>query len=344
MTESATLSPELIDEVGQLEHRDYLENPAYAAYMKMNKVLVGVSGARQLEEVYSSLRDEVAPRFLTVAGWAAAEIALVRTDMDEDFRLSYLDAAVDTWIRSLDREIEINPCLPRNKVEPANAYRTALAVAIVPLLQDFVRGDVRKRTCEQVFETSLEVAKANAQRMRQLREADMYEGVRDHSGFGYECNALLAFNRMLSQTWFAIPAIARADTGYHHRNQTHDLMVVHQKYGLLKTVTPVEIKAKAGKKDRRRYRALLVEGKMHLSVDANMGHEHTLDAITAVHEGTADEADEQIADSVTECFKSMVRDYYAGDVLGELAGRRTVTTFHDSSRVFEHLGVAALAA
>lgn len=45
----------------------------------------------------------------------------------------------------------------------------------------------------------------------------------EHMGFGYECNASLAFNSGFSPTWFAIPSMARCNSGREYSEQTHDL-------------------------------------------------------------------------------------------------------------------------
>src|SRR5207245_1409084 len=95
------------------------------------------------------------------------------------------------------------------------------------------------------------------------------------------------FNMKQSPTWFAIPAMTRSDSGHHHRQQTHDLLVIRQRWGELQNITPVEIKSAANQRDLRRYKALLVRGKLHLSVDGLHKPEEMLDAITAVYEKRA---------------------------------------------------------
>ena len=312
--------------------------------MLMNKVLVGNVGAQQLEEVYGALKDEMAPRYLVVAGWAAAEAALAKTNEDTGQRLALMDAAVNVWRQALDNEIEIREHISNDKMEHSQAHRIALDIAVAPIFRDIIQGDVRRSTCGHVFDNCLAVASSNAAYMKAMKEAGNTQGYIGYRGFGYECNALLAFNRTLSPTWFAVPALARADSGYYHRDQTHDLMVIHQKYGLVKSATPVEIKQKITAREVGRYRALLVEGKMHLSVDGKWSPEHTLDAIAATHRGSYTDEDRQIADNAANQFTMMVRDYYAGTTLGELAGKRTLTIFRDSSQIIErHPGLSKVA-
>jgi hypothetical protein len=161
------------------------------------------------------------------------------------------------------------------------------------------------------------------------------DGIAEHYGFAYECNAILSLNRALSNRWFAIPAIARADSGHHHNRQTHDISVVRQKWGELQSVVPVEIKSHASLKDRQRYEALLVRGKMHLTIENLHSPRFTLEAIAAVYEGDATPRQRTIADSVTKQFMSMLRDYYAGERNDSVASSRSVTSFHDKSLVVE---------
>jgi len=333
---AAELAPDLfpmVEQVEQFEHRDYLQQPAYAEYMQMDKGLL-TTGFRQLEAIYGGLRDEHAPRYLISAGWAAAEAALVGVDQPIAYRLGLMDAATSTWRRAFDNELVVRQYVSGDKLEQEQGHRIALDIAVAPLLRDIVQGNVRPATCRQVFESCLDVANSNVQYLRAMEAAGNEIGYREHLGFGNECNALLAVNRTFSPTWFAMPAPARADSGYHHRDQTHDLLVIRQKFGLIKSAAPVEIKTTAWPFLIDRYKALVLEGRMHLSADDERSPEPTLAAIEATYRGVATD-DEQIqADMATEQFASMLHDYCAGPALGGLAARRTLTIFRDSSQVF----------
>lgn len=325
--------PRTAEEICFADHTDYLRQPAFEKYMRMHKVLVGRGGAEELEDIYLNLREEAAPRFLIAAGWAAAEVAMVRRDMNTSRRVRLLDEAKEVWRLAIENDAALEEHTPNEKVEHGLRRRVALNIAVLPLLKGIAEGDVTRNTCRSVFDECLDVGLDNVADLSNMTKAKNNEGIAGHVGIGYEINALLAFNRMFSRTWFTIPSTARSDTGYHHRNQTHDLLIIHQDYGQIKRATPVEIKAKASLRDRLRYDALLVRGKMHLSVEGKSMPQYTLQSINAVHKGTDTEEDRVIANGATDRLISMVRDYYAGERLGKLATWHTVTTFQDNAQV-----------
>ena len=324
-------------------HLELWENEAYARYMRMHKVLVGVQGGRLLEGIYKELRQETLPDYLSAAGWAAAEASLVRVDLPTSHRLGLLDQALDSWDQAQSNIVYAGRH-GLNWSDHGDGHRIALDIAVAPLLRGIIQGNVTKEACEDAFVGCLGVAQSNANALKSGLLHNELEVVSGHSGLGYESNGLLAFNRNMSQTWFVIPTMARCDSGHLYRGQTHDLLVIHQKYGAIHSATPVEVKAKASLRDRNRYDALLVRGKMHLSVEGKTRPEYTLDAIAAVYDGTASEEDKLIADNATNRFAAMVRDYYAGKLLVEMSGKHSVTTFRDDAQVVaKHPGLSKVA-
>jgi hypothetical protein len=313
----------------------FLPNPYYEKYLKMHKVLVGERGADHLEDIYESLRHESMPRYLSAAGWAAVETALAPSGRTTWEKLNLLDGAADCWQRSLASQKQLNAKGESHLTEFSQPFRTAIDLAVLPLFRDMTYGNISPQTRAEVFEDCLNIAQLNTAKMSLMRQEGNGEGLADHAGLGYELNALLAFNRRQSETWFVVPSMVRCDTGYHHRQQTHDLMVVHQKWGDLLSLTPVEIKSTVDPKAIRRYQALLVRGKMHLSVNGRHRPEHTLQAITACHEGAPSRRERWIAESITDRFTRMVRDYYAGEKLGDLAIGKGPMSFRDNSVVRE---------
>lgn len=338
------LLPSSEERSSQHDHIDLSRNETYAKYMRMHKVLVGNQGAQQLETIYFGLKDETAPHYLAAAGSALVESALVRTDVGRDYKLGLIARAVETWSGALQIQTDLEDSAPPGTVEHGYMHRIALDLAAIPLLRGIVIGNVTEETCKKAFTDSLAIARSNMAYLEAAKARGDNEAVGNHSGVGYECNALLAFNRSLSPTWFAVPAMARSDSGYYHRKQTHDLLVIHQKYGLIRSATPVEIKSKASLRDRLRYDALLVRGRMHLSVEGKTRPEYTLAAIAAVHDSTATAEDYRIADSATRRFTDMVRDYYAGDLIGKVVGKHSATIFHDNPLVIaRHPGLSKVA-
>lgn len=305
----------------------------YDQYLRMHKVFVGYQGAEQLENIYEALREDVRPKHLSAAGWSAIETALIRSDRDPEERLALLDGAGDCFVRALDTQRWLNGAQPELPCDYAYPHRIALDIAVLPLLRGLVEGTIDPRVRREVLRDCLNIAQSNAMYTKLMAQEGNTEGIGEFSGFGYECNALLGFNLRCTKGWFVIPSMARCDTGYHHRQQTHDLTIVHHRNGRLLNATPVEIKAAASARDRQRYKALLVRGKMHLSEPGNYRPDDTLAAIEAVYEGRPTSNDVQIFANVTNRFVEMVKDYCAGEQLGKIATKRSVTRFRDNTQV-----------
>lgn len=320
-------------------------HPAYESYLRMHKVLVGSATADELITIHEQLKNEVMPRYLTVAGWSAAEAALVADGLSTAAKLQLLDAAVDCWERGLVMQLRYNQSDKQHLIEYAAPYRSALDLAVAPLLKGIISGDVTSKTCQSVFADCLAIAEANEIQQGLAWSSGNSEAAAEHVGFGYECNALLTLNRLQSPTWFAIPALARADTGYHHNRQTHDLLVIRQKWGEIQSVVPVEVKSAASARDRERYQALLVRGKMHLSLDGFHRPGETLRALGAVYRGDASKREQQTVHRVSNRFMEMLQDYYTGSYLGPVATSRVLPLFRDNARVVARhpgLGVGVL--
>ena len=334
-----------LEEIAEFDPTDFHRNDAYLRYMRMHKVLVGEAGGRQLEQIFYELKDEVLPCDLSAAGWALAEAALVMQGQPTEDRLSKLDQAVDTWRRAYLMQEYIERVAPEDKIEHDKKSRIALDIAIAPLFAGVIGGSVDKEVCESVFLHCLNLAELNVVAIDLALKEKKYCVASELTGFAYECNALLGFNRQMSSTWFAVPAMARCDSGFYYRNQTHDLMVIHQNYGTIRHATPVEIKGKPSRRDKGRYDALLVRGKMHLSVEGKYTPDHTLAAIGATYRGDANNMEQEIAANATDRFKAMIRDYYAGAILGETSMKKAVTIFHDKTLVnAKHPGLTVAAA
>ncbi|HEX8227259.1 MAG TPA: hypothetical protein VF572_05320 [Candidatus Saccharimonadales bacterium] len=322
------------------EGMDFTPNAAYEDYLKMHKVIVGPRGAERLEDIFETLSNETMPRYLAAAGWAAAEAALVLNDRPVEDRMEMLEAGVDCWSRAVEAQQQMNDsCVPYLD-EPAYPHRLALDIACAPLFAGVIQGEWDPEVGIEVFEDCLNIAQDNAVQLNLAAREGNFEGVAAHVGLGYECNALLAFNKTQSEDWFVAPSTVRSDSGYHHPKQTHDLQVVQHFGGELQSVTPVEIKASASARDRNRFRALLVRGKMHLSVEGKFTPEATLEAIAASYEGNATDEEMLIDECIGERVIDMILRYRAGAAISDLGTGRSVTVFHEGDKVSEkYMGI-----
>jgi hypothetical protein len=317
-------------------------NNSYESYLQMQKVWLDANGAEDLYRIHDSLKDEVMPRYLSAAGWAAAEAAIVGAWPTSE-RLQLLRQGIVCWEKAIQTQLAFNKTEKAHLIEHSAPYRIALDLAVIPLLEGLILGHVTEEMCRNAYVDCLEVARANAEQLEHAK-ADMdVERYADHVGFAHECNALLALNRVQSKDWFALPTIARADSGYYHPEQTHDLLVVRRRAGEVQSVVPVEVKAKASLRDRKRYLALIVRGKMHLC-DNKHDPLDTFYAIAAVEAGTASTKQITVAHEVSQRFMNMIKDYYSGQELGGIATTATITRFHDRSVVAErHPGLSITA-
>ncbi len=328
-----------------IEEFSFQPHPAYEQYLKMHKILAGQGSADTLVGISEQLANEYMPRYLITAGWAAAEAALINGTRSSAERLALVDRSTECWERAIEHQIQMNNREERHLVDYAMPYRAALDIACSPLMKGIVLGQVSKETCEGVFLDCLNIAEANNVRLNLAYKDKNVDAVADHTGLGFECNALLSLNRLRSQTWFAMPALARADSGYYHGNQTHDLLVIRMKKGEIQNIIPVEVKSRTSLSDRNRYKALLVRGKMHLNLEGRAGHtpDETTEAIAAVYRGNPTNRQEQVANRVSDRFMRMLNDYYAGGYLGQVAVPRVKPYFRDNSLVIQrHPGLSKL--
>lgn len=316
-------------------------NEAYNRYIAIHKVFVGQRGAAQLIQLAGQLHDTATPDHLIAAGWAVTEASLVLGSQDHESGQKLLDIACDAWLRAIAHQRWINAQEGHPLSDYSLEFRAARDIAFLPVFHEIVGGGVRKSTLKSVFEDVLNIAQLNAVRGHLAWTEGRVSAATDHGGFGYESNALLAYNRRLSGQWFALPASSRADNGIYHREQTHDVIVVHQERGQIVSATPVEIKATASLRQRKRYASLLIRGKMHLAAPGNHRPEEVLEAITADYEGNATDSQRRLIVDISRRVHKMVGDYLEGVPRTDVASARSVTEFRDTGVVARrHPGLA----
>ncbi|HET8991415.1 MAG TPA: hypothetical protein VFN31_00060 [Candidatus Saccharimonadales bacterium] len=308
-------------------------NQFYQNYLKMHKVLVGKHGAARLETVHDNLAGESLPEYLAAAGSAVVEAAIVQSDRPTAYRLDLLEKGMDCWRRAISNQVSINASPEPDLASYEPPHRVALDIAFLPLIKDMVFGEIRPETSDQVFRDCLNIAQHNAVMEHIMRVNGDSIGLATHIGLGFECNTLLAFNIRRSPTWFAMPSTVRADNGVYYRKQTHDLSIVHQKWGEIIDLMPIEVKARASSKDRSRYAALLVRGKLHLAVPGWHQPEQILDLFTKSEEGSITNDEQRLLSGIVDNLTGMVRSYYSSERTSISPSVNTVTRFRDGSQV-----------
>ena len=307
----------------------FLPNAAYDAYHRIHKVLVGEDGGAYLHSIARALEDEEMPQYLDVAGWAFAESSLVRRSIPVAERLMLLDKTESCWQRTLDAYDKLN-ARSISLEESIAPYRVATNLAFLPLMKSIIEGDVSEEVRERVFGDVLAIAHASATQRKLASKAGDSDMGGQHMGFIYECTALLSLLYLNDPRYIPIPSPARSDTGYDYPEQTHDIIVINQHWGEILKVIPVEIKSKASLRDVERYKALIVRGKMHLSIMGKHSPEHTLNAFSECYEGVESAESKKIVEHTTVTICDLLRRYQQGDRLAETD---TVTRFHDRSHV-----------
>lgn len=251
-------------------HYAYLQNAAFHQYLKIHKVAVNASGAKELVALGEQLETEYMPRFKDAAAWAFTEAGLMDTTLSTLERVNLVSRAEALWEEALMTEGRIQSS-EYSAVSPdiEGQYRLALSLAYTPLMKSIIVGSVTTAVRHQALVDTVQFSGAVSNEITRYESVgDMYTA-RGLIGLQHELNALSALLYIDDPRYIPFPSTARADTGYYHRGQTHDIMVVNQHWGSVKKIIPVEIKAKPSRKDRRRYQSLLVRGKMHLTISGH---------------------------------------------------------------------------
>jgi hypothetical protein len=309
----------------------FVPQPAYESYQQMDKVLARRESIDDLVSVYESLKDEELPKYLAVAGWAAAEAAIMGTQLSSETRHRLLDGARGTWLQALVNQLGVNNTYPYMR-RAALPYRYGLDLASLPLLRGMVDGCVTEIQCEESFRSTLQIARLNREQRLSLREEGDFEAAKDHGGFSFELLCILAINRNLSPSKFALPAFARADSGYHWSDQCHDVLSIHQNWGVVRNAVPIEVKQRTKQIDRNRFKALLMRGDTYLR-SGTLTADETLDVFDRAYTLRGPE-DIAAADAITDQVVGMIKEYSRGQVI-DMHTRRSVTHFRDDAGVLE---------
>ncbi len=314
-------------------HRDYFEHPLYARYMRLPKGLLPPADANVLQDIHEGLAAERASRFLFASGWAAAEAAIVMRGVrnNERVRERLVEGAANAWLGARDRAIEIAKGGGETGDHYALKERTELALASVPLLEDIVAGNVKVETLGCVADGYIQVGVENTAFGKEKRETGDTKRAVFHEGLSYEILALLGLGEDLTPRRFAMPATARNDSGYYFPKLTHDLMIFKQRGGQLKSMLPAEIKSKMSRYDRRRYKALVIDGPFMDVLQAGEPGP-MIDLVARVHHGDGTEADRAAVTTMTRNLWAMVAQYSSGDTI-RTGGSHSFIQFHDTSKV-----------
>lgn len=314
-------------------HLLYLQNKTYDRYLHMHKVMVGERGSEELLTIGDELSGEELPTYLDAAGWAYAEAGLASTESTTVERVARVAKAEALWQQSLEYQTAMREYLGDIDTTEVEGYRTAVNLACAPLIKSIIIGNVQEEVLRSVLGNVAEIAQLSRKALdTAYEEGDTAAGAY-HRGFLFEASALMALLYMDDPRYVPLPATARGDTGYYHREQTHDISIINQHWGEIRKVIPVEIKSKASQRDKRRYKALIIPGRVRLSAEG-VDPRETVNAFYDIAQGSASMRQVASVEKIAAQLREMLRLYQKGASVGETAVR-SVTRFHESSVVAE---------
>ena len=287
-------------------------HPSYDDYLRLEKTSIGHEAAEHLRRIGSELGQESLPRYLSAAGWAAAEAAIIAEQHPREWRHSRLAEAKSYWTQAEELQEQINNEGTRpHLLYHSLPFRLRTDQAFLPLFGEMVDESISYGNLEELYVKLLQIGQHAAVRYHLSLQSGDDEARADFVGFLHEHNALLAIARLRSPTLLAVPSSARADNGHFFPEETHDAQLLHLSWGKILTQIPIEVKAAPSRAQRERYKAVLLRGKMHLTTRVSHSPIDTILSHTREYEGCA--SAEEVADlkEMTLSIDQLVRDYKA---------------------------------
>lgn len=317
-------------------HWAYLKNPALRDYLGMPKIIDDGESVTRLAQYADALSQETLPRFLDASGWAYAEAGLTDTESSTVERMAMVHQAEAMWEKALVHYDTLDKSEFAHQFrEDSMPYRLALNLAYSPLIKALITGNVTSAVRERVFADSLAIGQIVAVQRHLAQKENDHFAAADFTGLLHENNALLSLLYLDDPRYIPLPSSAKADNGYYNRDQTHDIVVINQHWGHIKKVIPVEIKASADLSARRRYKSLIIRGKMHLVPSGSHDPLTTLNAFGDVFEHSTNVTSQRTVEYASLTVQHLLTLYQQGVSNESIAtdGLRSLTKFHDVSEV-----------
>lgn len=329
------LEPDIVEPyLSEDAHWHYLDHPSFHEYVRMPKVIVDSGGAQKLIEIADDLAGESMPRFLDAAGWAYAEAGLALSDDSAEHRVQLVCEAERIWHRALVNDLTLGGRYQEQWLSNEDtSHRLALNLAFAPLIKSIIIGNVSEGVYQSVMRDTASIATDSSRVLDEAYARGDTKTSGHHWGFLFEVNGLMTLLNMKDARYVPLPSTARADTGYYYASQTHDISIINQHWGEIRKVIPVEIKSRSTRKDRQRYKALLIRGKMHLSVN-DYDPRSTVRAFQGIVDETASDKEIASIETISNQLRNMLRLYQQG-VTPEGFAIDSLTRFHDTNKVVE---------
>lgn len=318
-------------------YRDYLNHPVYQKYMHMHKMCLGEKGAGELEAVASELEQEDDPTFLSAAASAYLEAGIIHSADEPVERCTLADAAQLLWEKALVyeewlEERELIAGSPDDIDDVSAPYRLATNLACMPAVRSMFEGNVTTEAIEQSLEELITIGGLVAEQTHFAKRQARYTEMNQYYGFSHEINTLVALMYRKDPRFIAIPSFHRAGAGYFYPEQTHDIELISQHYGTVRTILPIEVKSRVRQRNRRRYRSLLVSGRVDLQLSEWRDPNITRGAYARCLEGEPSAMDSYIVDSTQIAISGLLAHYKRTGRYKPLARRNSPTTYYRGDR------------
>ena len=284
----------------------FIHRGEVARYNKIPKDFVGPLQADDLFLIAEKLKkSEDSVVCLNTAASAAAESGLMATHLSEDERHARLHSADEIWQRAQHVFIErhINDGWTESKLLSV-PDRIEMNRLFLPLYHDFVEGNVKDFTAEKTHERLTRLGMANIRRFTTAQQLGDMGATSMRLGLGNEIGTILPISRLKCPSFFAIPATARADNGTHHRDQTHDVRLVHQSWGNIISCVPYEVKSGSYTHEDR-YESAVIAGKIHLQMPSSA---NTLELALFIDQEQRGVISQQHLDELNEITSRVLRE------------------------------------
>lgn len=288
----------------------FLPHPEFMRYQMMPKHFVGPETADDLFYISETLlREKPYPSYLYAAGSAAAESGLVGTHLPADERHRRVQRADDLWHLAQEQYLKQHADDGWSEAKLfAFSDRVEGQIIFTNLLHDMINGNVRPETMRSTHERIVRLGMTNLKMFEQAkREGDVgVMGVR--RGASFEISTAASVTRLLSPNFFAMFTTARGDDGTHFRDDTHDILIMKQSWGEIRSTLPVEVKPKSGY-GRQRYKSALVRGKLHLKMPSAESALHLAVFLDKEMRGKASKQEVKELNEVTSSVLSEAMEY-----------------------------------
>ena len=253
------------------EKEKFAPHPMLTRYNQIPKHFVEPELADELFFISTKLaREKPYPSYLFVAGSAAAESGLVATNISPEERHSRVHIAEQLWSQAQQRYIELhcNDGWTESKVT-AFTDRIQAHRIFVPLFHDLINGCVEERTSEVLHERLVRLANRNLDLYLSSFDAHDYGGASGRKGLSAELGVIGSITRLNCPTYFAMPTTARGDDGTYFGDKVHDVQVISQSWGSIRSATPIEVKQSGLYRRGDRYSSTYVSGRVHLNMPSS---------------------------------------------------------------------------